>query len=52
MNNISLSDFKERLKLNSASNYRFYFKSPEPEFGFLKEEVNLLFCSHEKLFLI
>jgi len=39
VSNITLMDFKEKIKLNPSVNYRFFFKSQEPEFGYLKEEV-------------
>lgn len=36
---ISLQDFKEHVALPHSSKCRFFFKSHEPEFGFLKEEI-------------
>ncbi len=39
VDNILLHDFKENVKLDPSVNYRFFFKSQEPEFGYLKEEV-------------
>lgn len=36
---ISLYDFKANIKLDTSTNYRFFFKTQEPEFGFLKEEI-------------
>ena len=37
---ITLGDFKESIKLKNPNSYRIYFKSQDPEFGFLKEEVS------------
>ncbi len=39
VDSISLLDFKENINLDPDVNYRFFFKSQEPEFGYLKEEV-------------
>ena len=39
---ITLGDFKECIKLKNTNSYRIYFKSQDPEFGFLKEEVKFL----------
>ena len=40
---IRLSDVKEFLKFKSNLNHRFYFKSHDPEFGIVKEEVNIFY---------
>jgi hypothetical protein len=36
---ITLFDFKEALKIKSNNNYRFHFKTQDPEFGIVKEEI-------------
>lgn len=51
INEITLRDFKECVKLNSDS-YKYRFKSLDPEFGFLKEEVNLSLFMNFVRFLI
>jgi hypothetical protein len=37
---ITLADFKDSIKLKNANAYRIYFKTPDPEFKFLKEEIS------------
>ena len=36
---VTLQDFKDNVKLEPSCKYRFFFKTQEPEFGYLKEEV-------------
>jgi len=37
---VTLQDFKDNVKLEPSCKYRFFFKTQEPEFGYLKEEVS------------
>ena len=40
LSSVTLKDFKELLKLKPSQNLRFYFKSQDPEFGIVREEVS------------
>lgn len=40
LNSITLKDFKELLKVKPSQNLRFYFKSQDPEFGIVREEIS------------
>ena len=42
LSSVTLKDFKELLKLKPSQHLRFYFKSQDPEFGIVREEVSCL----------
>lgn len=46
-----MNDFKSIVKLKPG-NYKFRFKSLDPEFGFLKEEVKFAFIFILILFIL
>lgn len=46
-----MNDFKSIVKLKPG-NYKFRFKSSDPEFGFLKEEVKFVFIFYSYLVYI
>ncbi len=40
IDSITLNDFKENLKIKPGASYVYRFKTLDPEFGVLKEEIS------------